>query len=195
MAAHQGPYGPSASDDGAWAFPWFVVQTEPQSEFQALNRVSKLPGVKPWLILEVRRRFVRHYGRAVFIGHVRQREEVLRPFFLGYLLVSFDPNGEAFAPLLRWNRELRTKCLLCDDNFRPLPLPDGTVADLQRQGRAGDGAIDLQTIPATLTVGDKVTVLDGPFADRRTIIEWTDQKRVEVLMGQLRVSLDRSQVG
>lgn len=195
MAAPEGPNGSSALDDGAWAFPWFVVQTEPQAEFPALNRVAALPGVKPWLVLEVKSRFVRHYGRAVFIGRDRQREEVLRPFFTGYLLVSFDPRAEAFAPLLRWNRELRTKRLLCDDNSRPLALPSEVVVDLQRQGRAGDGAIDLTRLPERLMAGDEVTVLEGPFADRRAVVRWTDQKRVEVLLGLLRVTLDRSAVG
>jgi transcription antitermination factor NusG len=115
-------------------------------------------------------------------------------FFPGYLLVSFDPSGEAYAPLLRWNRELRTRKLLCDTSYNPLALPDGAVEALQGQGRAGDGAIDLSCPVPVLNAGDQVTVREGPFADRKALVGWTDQQRVQVLIGVLRVSLRRGQV-
>jgi len=159
------------NDRIAGAFPWFVCQTEPQFEFHALNRVAELPGVKPWLVLEVRDRVLLRHGRPVFVGHNKAREEVLRPFFPGYLLVSFDPSGEAYAPLLRWNRETRTRKLLCDTNYNPLALPEGVVEALQEQGRAGDGAIDLSQPVPVLSAGDRVTVREGPFADRKVVVE------------------------
>ena len=183
-----------ASADGACALPWFVCQTEPQAEFHALNRTAALPGVRAWLVLEVRTRECRRNNYPVFIGQTRAREEYLRPFFPGYLLVSFDPSGEAYAPLLRWNRELRTRKLLCDTAYNPLALPEGVVEALQEQGRAGDGAIDLSQPVPVLSAGDRVTVREGPFADRKVVVEWTDQQRVEVLIGMLRVSLRRGQV-
>ena len=190
---------PSRNDrtDGALPeYQWFVCQTEPQAEFAALRRVAALPGVKPWLVLEVRRRVLLRHGRPVFIGPQKQHEEVLRPFFTGYLLVSFDPDGEAYAPLLRWNRELRTRRLLTDPAYKPLPIAPGVVEDLQRQGRAGDGAIDLESLPVALFLkpGDEVRIAEGPFANRRAVVSWTDQQRVQVLLGTLKVSIGRGQI-
>lgn len=174
---------------------WHVLQTEPAHEFQAFARTSLLPGVRPWLATEVRWRQVLRNGRPVFENGARKREQVLRPFFPGYLFVAFDPRGTDWAPIMRRNRETRTVRLFTDSYLRPLPLPYGVVERLQARGRAGDGAIDLEARPFTpLAVGARVRLPDGPFADLDAVVTWTDQRRVEVLMGLLRATVDRTQV-
>jgi hypothetical protein len=176
--------------DGACSPPWMVVQTEPAREFEALFRVSTLPHVRAWLATEVRRRVALRNGRPVIENGHRKREEALVPLFRGYLFVC----GQGWGPLLRWNREMRTTRLLTDTGLRPLLMPRGAVEALQARGRAGDGAIDLEA-PAfgPVAVGACVRV-GGPFGDIEGLVRWTDQQRVEVMMGMLRVTVDRAMV-
>lgn len=174
---------------------WHVLQTEPAHEFYALNAVAELPGLRPYLPVEVRRRVAMRGGRPVIENGQRKREDVLRPFFPGYLFVAFDPRGAEWAPIMRRNRETRTVKLFCDTAWRPMRVPDGVIAALQARGRAGDGAIDLEAPSfAPLAVGQSVRLPGGPFEDLGGVVRWTDQRRVEVLLGMLRVTVDRAQV-
>lgn len=174
---------------------WHVVQTEPSREFEALNAIAAIEGLRPYLPTEIRRRVLMRNGRPVFENGVRQRETVLRPFFPGYLFVQFDPREPAWAPIMRRNRETRTVRLFCDPQLRPLSVPDAVVAALQARGRAGDGAIDLKA-PAfgPVAVGASVRLPGSVFDDMAGVVTWTDQRRVEVLMGLLRVTVDRPMV-
>ena len=199
MTAEVLDMAPKQPHDGvacACPWSWHVVQTEPWREFQALRAVSSLPDLRAYLPIEVYRRQVTLHGRPVYDGHTRRTEEAHRAFFPGYLLVSFDPNGTAWGPLLRRNPDLRTLKLFAD-GYKPMTLPSAVVEGLQARGRPGDGAIDLEQrspVLRQLAAGDKVTVRRGPFEGMNAIVDRSSATRVAVMLGMLRVTLDRADV-
>jgi transcription antitermination factor NusG len=183
---------PNDRVDGAW----HVVQTEPWREFQARDRIAELPGLHPWLPTEVYSRQITKHGRPFYANGIRVVEEAHRAFFPGYLLVHFDANEPHWAPLLRWNPQLRTIRLFVSSSGQPLPLPHATVAALEGCCRASDGAIDMRVRDEKhLAVGASVRLLEGcPFEGLAGTVRWTDQRRVEVLLGLLRVTVERRYV-
>ena len=174
---------------------WHVVQTEPQREFAALHAIANLPGLKPWLPTEVHRRKALRNGRPVYEHGQRVTVEAIHPLFRGYLLVAFDAASPCWAPLMRRNRETRTVKLFCDTAWRPLTLPESEVAAWQARGRAGDGAIDMEDVELPpLANGARVTLPGGPWAGIEAVVQSSVMRRVEILMGLLRVTVDRGQV-
>ena len=174
---------------------WYLLQTEPNRAFEALRAVASIPGIKPWLATEVARRVVLRNGRPVMVNGQRKREEVLKPLFGSYMFAAFDAYGDAWAPLLRRNREFCTVRLFTDTAFRPIPLPVGDVEAIQARGRAGDGAIDLEA-PAfpPLPLGAPVRLTDSPFTEIGKVVRATEAGRVEILFGRLRVTAARDRV-
>lgn len=171
---------------------WYVVQTEPVSEFLALNGLALLAGITAYLPTEVRRRRKMRHGRPVFENGKPVREETIRAFFPGYLFARFDARDPAWGAILRTRG---VKRLFCHASGQPIPVADVAVEAIQARGRAGDGAIDLEAPAfAPLAPGMRVRIPDGPFADLAAVVQWTDQRRVEVLLGLLRVTVDRRTV-
>lgn len=169
---------------------WHVFQSEPSSEFHAQIMLRDIPGVEVWVPVEIRRRRKMRSGRPVLVNGRPVTEEVRRPYFTGYGLVRFcvsDPSWGA----IRYTEGV--KRLLCSPTGSPLPIADVHVDRLRAQGRAGDGAIDLQAMPFPLFPGQRVTV-GGPFGDVLGMVAASDSARVTVLMGLLRVTVPRAQV-
>src|SRR4051812_48180421 len=139
---------------------WHVFQTEPCSEFRAQMLLCGIPGIRPWVPVEARRRRKMKSGRPVLLNGQYVQEEVIRPFFPGYGLVRFDVSDPSWGAI-KYTEGV--KRLLCSPSGAPLPIPDAHVDRLRAQGRAGDGAIDLQAVPFPLMLGQRVTV-GGAFA-------------------------------
>jgi transcription antitermination factor NusG len=122
------------------------------------------------------------HGRPVLASQGRKTtEQILRPFFPGYLFVELDLDTTQ-----DWGAITRTpgvRSLLSTQEHRPLPVPYGIVEALMEQGRAGDGAIDPGTAPKfpPLARGQAVRVTLGG-ADIDSVVQMTDQERVWVLL-------------
>lgn len=177
-------------DPKSGSMRWYVFQAEPSSEFVALDRLSIVPGVTPYMPIEIKRRRKMRGGRPILLNGKYVLEEVKRPFFVGYGLVRFDVSDPSWGAI-KYTEGV--KRLLCNTIGSPLPISDAAVNAIRAQGRAGDGAIDLQAVQFPLEVGQKVTV-GGPFGDMAAVIQSADSARITVLMGALVVSVGRAQV-
>lgn len=120
--------------------------------------------------------------------HARRLEKVRRPFFPGYLFINFDIGRE------RWRNINSTVGVIrvVSQNERPAPAPVGVVEGLL----AGCDDEHILRLGSVLTIGQKVQIIDGPFAELiGELDQFTDSERVRVLLdimgGQRRVVLPR----
>ena len=142
---------------------WFVVATKPARESVAARQLG-------------------NQSFDVFLpmrnATMRKAKKLLtkpKPLFPGYVFVRMRPDA------VRWraiNGTLGVKYILAQDN-RPIPLPCGFVeAILDRTG--ADGAV---SYGPQLKIGDKVSMMAGPFANEVGELMAMDARgRVEVLM-------------
>ncbi len=142
---------------------WYVVATKPARESVA---ACQLRNQAFDAFLPMRR------------ATTRKAKKLLtkpKPLFPGYVFVRMRPDS------VRWraiNGTLGVKYILAQDD-RPIPLPRGFVeAILDRTGV--DGAV---SYGPQLKIGDKVSVMAGPFANEVGELMAMDARgRVEVLM-------------
>ncbi len=147
---------------------WYVVYTHPHAEAKAVAHLER-QGFSVYLPrYRTRRR------------HARKVEEVRRPLFPRYLFVAFDEIRERWRPILS---TVGVSGMVCRGE-RPTPVPPGIVEAI----RAGedDGRFDQTVDAATLRDGDRVRVVDGPFADLiGRFCGLADTERVIVLLDML----------
>jgi len=148
--------------------PWYAVHTKPRQEERVVARVAET-GVEAFLPkLQVRRK---RHGR----GMVQ-----IEPLFPGYLFIS------AMLTLERWDRIRWTpgvKAVLGCDGV-PSAIPESLVASIKQ--RIGADGVFCQA-PA-FGPGDRVRLIDGPFAGFVGVLERTTSRagRVRVLLDVLR---------
>jgi len=158
---------------------WFLVQFKPNSHNVA-DRNLKRQGFTTFLPLQVATR--RQNDR--FVSETR-------PLFPGYMFILLDPKT---APWRKINSTYGVSRIV---SFRdiPSPVPNDLVSALLL--RCGpDGRVQIQT---SVVAGDKVTVIDGPFAEFVGTIETIDaEKRLWLLldfMGQsTRIQVSANQI-
>ncbi len=141
---------------------WFAVATQPSRENLAIAQLRRQNFNS---FLPLRRKTVRH---------ARKTSEVCAPLFPGYLFVSFNENA-------KWRSVNGTPGVrhLVSAGERPLPLPPGFVETLLERSDASG----LVNFSSTLTPGDKVVVLSGPFAEQIGLLEAADGNgRVRILI-------------
>jgi transcriptional antiterminator RfaH len=160
--------------------PWFVTQLRPQGLKRAIDHLQRqnFPTFVP--------AFEKTTIRA---GVVRQARA---PLFPGYLFVSFDPADPSWRAI---NSTRGVSRVIISTPHAPTPLPQPLMAGLM--ARCDENG--LLKPPPSLTVGDKIRVLAGPFAEMVTTIETLpDQARIGILiilMGRaVKSSVPRSQV-
>ena len=142
---------------------WFVVMSQPARERLAS---IQLRNQELECFLPLRWKTIRNHRRIA---------SVLAPLFPGYLFVRL---GEAAAAWRAVNGTLGVRRLVMSGD-RPLAAPEGFVEALIR-AVGPDGAISFR---AELRVGDRVSVLTGPFADRiGELVDMDDRGRVAVLL-------------
>jgi transcription antitermination factor NusG len=155
---------------------WYVVQTLPCCEAKARMQLEA-QGFLTFL--------PRH---AKTIRHARRLTTVSAPFFPRYLFVALDLGRD------RWRCVNGTFGVagLLTANDRPMAVPVGVVEGLTAQCDA-DGNLRLGE---TLAIGQRVRILDGPFAELIGQLARVDGGgRVQVLLrllgGDVRVAIDR----
>lgn len=160
--------------------PWYLVQLKPNGLRRATENLQRqgFGTFMPERRVDVRRR-----GRFTV-----ER----KPVFPGYLFVQFDPEDSGWRAV---NSTFGVARLVGFGDTAPRPVPEPLIAGLRSRCDAGD----ILRPPETLTPGDEVTVLSGPFADFVATVETIpDQERVRVLldlMGQkVRTELRTGQV-
>jgi transcriptional antiterminator RfaH len=142
---------------------WFLVQFKPNSH-KVADRNLKRQGFKTFLPLQLITR--RHNDRFVSES---------RPLFPGYMFIRLEPETSP------WRKVNSTYGVSRIVSFRdtPSPVPDGLVAALLARCDS-DGRVQSAT---GMSTGDRVTVIDGPFAEFVGTIETIDaEKRVWLLL-------------
>lgn len=126
--------------------------------------------------------------REKLIRHARKSGKVRRPFFPGYLFVNLDVGHQRWRSINSTVGVIR----LVMQNEKPAAAPIGVIEAL----KIACGAGDILHINPDLSIGQKVRVVDGPFADFvGELDQLTDSDRVRVLLdimgGRTRVVLPR----
>lgn len=155
---------------------WICVQTQPHKEFAAAMNLGK----------QGYRSFVPKIEKKV--RHARQTKITSSAFFPCYLFAVLEPAMQAWRPI---NGTYGVRSLIME-NQRPKPVPEGVVESLmQLTNEAGN--LDFRE---TLSAGQSVRLLTGPFADMvGTLARIDGRGRVSVLLsimgGERLISTDK----
>jgi transcription elongation factor/antiterminator RfaH len=148
---------------------WFLVHTLPRSEHRACLHLAgqgfrtHLPQI--WKT----------------VRHARQLRTVRAPLFPRYLFIVLDLERDRWLSV---RSTIGVSCLFTSEG-RPVPVPIGIVESLIEHA-------DRANLPLCdgLSVGQRVRILSGPFAELVGTLERLDQKgRVRVLLQMMGTSV------
>lgn len=160
---------------------WYTVNTQPQAEHKACFHLGR-QGYNTHLPCYLKRR-----------RHARRVDTVTVPFFPRYLFVAIDMATQRWCSI---NSTIGVSQIVCTGD-KPAAVPEGIVTGL-KQSEDERGFIELKR--PRFSPGDKVTVLNGAFADYAGIFEAeTDERRVAILLElrgrKVRVSVEADLIG
>ena len=158
---------------------WFVVHTQPKNEARAAENLAR----------QAFKVFFPSMRRT--IKHARKTSVVLAPLFPGYLFVALNREVDRWRSINGTRGVIR----LITNGEEPVAVPHGIVEDLQRRVGA-NGALDWTL---SLKQGDRVSIVDGPFASFVGTLEHLDASgRIQLLLDLLgrsvRVSVGKDNV-
>lgn len=146
---------------------WYVVHSQPHQETRAELNLRR-QGFEVWLPLFRRAR-----------RHARRVDDVLMPFFPGYLFVRLDLSTRPWRAI---NGTFGVIRLLCNGDT-PIAVPEGLVEEIM-QRRDSSGTIVFT--PHHLRVGEAVSIALGPFAHLEGLFQtMSGRDRVVLLMNML----------
>jgi len=144
---------------------WYLIHSKPQQETTAAEQLDR-QGFHTFL--PRMRRQVRH------AGHWRQKVEAMFP---RYLFVQLDADTQDWAPI----RSTVGVSTLVRFGNRPACVPEALVEDLRE--RADAESIVATDTRADFNPGQRVRIIDGPFAGLEGIIQArTARDRVDLLL-------------
>jgi transcriptional antiterminator RfaH len=147
---------------------WYAVQSLPNREFGVCLQLAN----QGWRSFLPRIRKTRR--------HARKAEIILAPFYPRYLFVILDMKRDQWRSV---NGTFGVSQLVMQ-NERPLALPRGVIEDIIVCTRE-DGLLSFDG-ERRLKAGQKVELLDGPFAKQLGIIEHMDShERVRLLLDMM----------
>jgi transcriptional antiterminator RfaH len=132
-------------DQCARRLNWFAAQLKPNGLSLAQRNLDR-QGFKHFVPM---RRETRRMQKGL--------QSVKRPLFPGYIFVFFNPESSAWR---RLNSTRGISRLILSDPRRPRPLPDEFMLALQERC----GADEIIRDPDAFVPGERVRILDGPFA-------------------------------
>ena len=143
---------------------WFAVFSKPRREEEAAEQLTQ-------------------QGFTVFLPRVRARRrlrgqwrDVVEPMFPRYLFLRATPGLDDLRPI----RSTRGVVGLVRFGGEPRPAPDALIVELQRLCATADGALSL---PEPLVPGDRVRVVEGPFAGYEAeLLSQDGENRARVLL-------------
>lgn len=146
------------------SLPWYVAQLKPNGFVKARQNLLR-QGFQVFMPM-----------REVTIRHARSECRSLRPMFLGYLFVSFDPNVTQWRCINSTFGVSRLISVRTD-------LPQAAPVALMREMFARCDEDDTVLPPEHLRQGDAVQILNGPFAGLLAEVDtMTDGDRVALLL-------------
>jgi transcriptional antiterminator RfaH len=138
---------------------WCVAQTKPHEEDIAINNLQRQ---------EFR----------VFLPRLREhkgKEVRLVPMFSRYIFVQIETDDMRWAAI---NSTRGVSRLMMSNIERPSLLPEGWVEMMIEKGAIVDTFLDA----ASFLKGEEVEFVTGPFNGHRGICQWTNNKRVALLL-------------
>lgn len=148
---------------------WYCGVALPREEHRAVLNVS-------------RQGFRTHLPQ--FVRRAPRKAPAVRLMFPRYFFVQFDADDQGWRKIWHTYGVQRVICGLSPE--RPTPMPDAAVEELMARGRAGDGVIDEEAaeFPVSM-VGKHARVVGGPFVGWDGVCQWSDERRVGVLLDML----------
>lgn len=144
--------------------PWFVARLKPNGFVTAKLNLQK-QGYRTFMPM-----------RETEVRHARKVKAVMRPFFPGYIFVSFDPE------IAQW-RVINSTYGVSGLIMRGVNSPQMASLDLMEPLLARCGECDLVLPSEILAPGDVVKVINGPFKDIIATIEsLSNSDRIAVLL-------------
>ncbi len=142
---------------------WYVVQSRPHKERYAATNLHN----------QAFRTFIPQISKTV--RHSRRTKTVLAPLFPRYFFVSLDLSRDLWRSV---RGTFGVSCLVMDGD-RPRPVPRGLVEQLIATTDDTNG-VDFRD---TLTLGQDVRFLTGPFAEKiGRLVSLDEAGRVAVLL-------------
>lgn len=163
--------------------PWFCLQTHPGAEIEAEWRLRY-------------QRFTVYLPQFEIIRSNRQTR--IGPLFPGYLFAQVTDHAPSWGPM-RSTRGVTT-VLVRPGTTEPAPVQSGILQALWKQCAPNGVIYRDRGTPALppLHAGDRIRVVDGPFANMDGIVRLPGQNRIQVLLGvlgrQAVVTIDRKVV-
>lgn len=156
---------------------WYVVQTHVNAEAKAARNLAR-QGFEVYLPRYLKRR-----------SHARKVEHVPAPLFPRYLFVRIDIAAQQWRSIHSTFGVSR----LVSNGSGPAPVPQQVLSALK--GREDDGGYVRLDQQPKFTLGEKVRVLAGVFADNLGLFDgMADRDRVAILLDLLgrkvRVSIE-----
>jgi transcriptional antiterminator RfaH len=160
---------------------WYVIHTKPRQESQALENLQRQGYTTycPQITLSKRRRNAWH--------------QVTEPLFPRYLFIELTEGEDDFGPI----RSTLGVSNMLRFGGKPAIIANDIIESLRQQER--DDAKNSDTAELPVNRGDRVRVMDGPFAGLEGIFQNNSKDaRVVILMELLgrenRVSVDRDNI-
>ncbi len=168
---------------------WYVCQTKPSQEIRARTAISEL-GFQtffPHIVKTIRR--------------TRKPEDVIKPFYPGYVFALFDAEDPSWGKIL-YARGVSTilgirlsshlpmagRSANRQSNViimaRPIPLPNGVVEHIRGKlaERATEEEARRKVAEEPLKKNTKVKIIGGPFAGWDALVHEDERTRVRVLL-------------
>lgn len=147
---------------------WYAVHTQPNGEERAQINLER-QGFEVYLP-----KYLKHRR------HARRVERVRRPLFPRYLFVRFDPERAQWRSI---NGTFGVAYLVANGN-EPAPVPDSVVAAIQ--ARHDDADLVVLHTPKSFEPGQKLEIVDGPFAWHTGLFQrLSESERVVLLLDLL----------
>lgn len=152
---------------------WYVVQTNPRTEFAVEKAIKGLDfeTLLPLCSWE------RH--------HNHRLERVSGPLFPCYLFARFDVVSDPWVAIIRTNGQHGARAILgaAENAGIPQPVPEPVMAEMRRMLDAHQGEIRLHSgRKHRFHRGEAIRVLNGPFSGLRGIVERDQRARVKCLL-------------
>lgn len=143
---------------------WLAVKTKSRQEAVALENLN-------------RQGFNTYLPRLLIRKHVRNQWRTLsEPLFPGYMFLLVDPSVVSLSPV----RSTLGVTGLVTFGHQLIPIPDDVISFIKMQEDAAAGAEKLDQLP--FASGDKVQVLEGPFAGLLAVYEMANAKDRAMLL-------------
>jgi transcription termination/antitermination protein NusG len=147
---------------------WYIVHVQANCEKRVAGEIEKTFGAAPKLTGTLEEVFV-PIEKAMEVKDGKKKE-VERRFFPGYVLVRMAMNDDTWQAI----KSIPKVTGFIGIGNRPSPVSDKEVAEVYK--RIADGTVNTKGV-VEFSVGDTVSVVDGPFASFNGNVDEVDETK------------------